>query len=231
MGTYGGPKIVTDSLVFAVDAANHKSYPGTGTIWTDLVNGSVTTTLTNGPAYSSDNAGIINFDGTNDTGEVSSVSAYSHTQAHTYESFVNASHTSTQYRWLFNNGGLNDGTSAIYQTNSSTGVIPQFFYDGGNAVATCKDGGVNKWFPFGWHHFVYRYNGDQTITFFVDGVEYDTLATALTWAATNSNPRFGAWYNGTWDAKFSLGIFRIYSKALNSTEVLQNFNATKHRFI
>ena len=42
------PKIVTDGLVFAVDAANKKSYPGSGTTWTDLA-GSSNTSLDNGP--------------------------------------------------------------------------------------------------------------------------------------------------------------------------------------
>ena len=46
------PKIVTDGLVFAVDAANKKSYPGSGTTWTDLA-GSNNGTLTNGPTFDS----------------------------------------------------------------------------------------------------------------------------------------------------------------------------------
>jgi hypothetical protein len=222
----------TDGLVFHIDAGNTSSYPGSGTTWTDLETGTVTTTLTNGPTYSSNNGGIINFDGVNDTGEISSLTAYSHTQAHTYEAFVSASHNNTGYRWLLNNGGLTGGTSAIYNTNTGVGlgVLPRFFYDGGNAVVNCKDGGSNKWFPFGWHHFVYRYNGNQTVTFFVDGVEYNTIATGRTWTATNSNPRFGAWYNGNSDAKFSLGVFRVYSKALTSTEVTTNYDGYKSRY-
>lgn len=35
MGTYYNPRIVTDSLIFALDAANPKSYPGSGTEWKD----------------------------------------------------------------------------------------------------------------------------------------------------------------------------------------------------
>jgi len=36
MGTYYNPRIVTNGLVLALDAANAKSYPGSGTAWTDL---------------------------------------------------------------------------------------------------------------------------------------------------------------------------------------------------
>lgn len=34
-----GKSIVTDGLVFYVDAANDNSYPGTGTTWSDLIGG------------------------------------------------------------------------------------------------------------------------------------------------------------------------------------------------
>ena len=33
MGFYRGPNIVTDGLVFAVDAGSTRSYPGSGTTW------------------------------------------------------------------------------------------------------------------------------------------------------------------------------------------------------
>lgn len=36
MGAAGGPKIPRDNLVCAYDAANYKSYPGSGTTWFDL---------------------------------------------------------------------------------------------------------------------------------------------------------------------------------------------------
>ncbi len=36
MGFHRGPKVVTNGLVLALDAANVKSYPGSGTVWNDL---------------------------------------------------------------------------------------------------------------------------------------------------------------------------------------------------
>ena len=36
MGFYRGPNIVTNGLVLALDAANPKSYPGSGTTWYDI---------------------------------------------------------------------------------------------------------------------------------------------------------------------------------------------------
>ena len=66
MSIFYNPRIVTDGLVLALDAGNTKSYPGSGTTWTDLSGRGNTGTLTNGPTYSSANGGSIVFDGTND---------------------------------------------------------------------------------------------------------------------------------------------------------------------
>ena len=60
------PRIVRDGLAFYLDAANTKSYPGSGTTWTDISGKGNDGTLTNGPTFSSDNLGSIVFDGSND---------------------------------------------------------------------------------------------------------------------------------------------------------------------
>ena len=65
MGFYRGPNIVTDGLIYAIDAGSERSYPGTGTTATSLV-GSDTGTLTNGVGFSSNNGGYWEFDGADD---------------------------------------------------------------------------------------------------------------------------------------------------------------------
>jgi hypothetical protein len=60
------PKIVTDGLVLYLDAANTRSYPGTGTTWSDLSRGGNNGSLINGPTFNSANGGSIVFDGSND---------------------------------------------------------------------------------------------------------------------------------------------------------------------
>jgi hypothetical protein len=66
------PKIITNGLVLALDAANPKSYPGSGTTWFDLSGNGNNGTLVNGVGYSGDNLGSLVFDGVNDYSEVSS---------------------------------------------------------------------------------------------------------------------------------------------------------------
>jgi alpha-tubulin suppressor-like RCC1 family protein len=66
MGVAYNPRLVTDGLVLALDAGNTKSYPGSGTSWTDISGQGGSATLTNGPTFSSSNLGSIVFDGIND---------------------------------------------------------------------------------------------------------------------------------------------------------------------
>ena len=66
MGVAYNSKISTDGLILCLDAANSKSYPGSGTTWYNLIPGGVNGTLTNGPTYSSANGGVIVLDGVND---------------------------------------------------------------------------------------------------------------------------------------------------------------------
>ena len=61
------PRIVRDSLILYVDAANPKSYPGSGTTWKDLSGSNHHLTLNNGPTFNSNFGGYLDFDGTNDS--------------------------------------------------------------------------------------------------------------------------------------------------------------------
>jgi len=65
MGFSFGKSIVTEGLVFYLDAANKQSYPGSGTTWTDII-GTNNGTLNNNPSFDNSNAGNIDFDGTDD---------------------------------------------------------------------------------------------------------------------------------------------------------------------
>lgn len=65
------PRIVRDNLLLYLDAANKKSYSGSGTVWNDLSGKGNNGTLVNGPTYNSANGGIIVLDGVNDYIDIS----------------------------------------------------------------------------------------------------------------------------------------------------------------
>ena len=62
---YGTPAIVTDGLVFAVDAGNQQSYV-TASLDTFNLVGSQTGSLKNDTGFSNDNQGVWDFDGADD---------------------------------------------------------------------------------------------------------------------------------------------------------------------
>lgn len=57
-----GPSIIDSDLVLHLDAANPRSYPGTGTTWSDLSGNDNHATLLNSPTFSNT---FFSFDGTN----------------------------------------------------------------------------------------------------------------------------------------------------------------------
>src|SRR6056300_893270 len=63
-----GPKIVTDGLVLCLDAANRKSYPGSGSTWYDLSGNNYHGSI-NGATFANN---TFNFDGTDDYIDLSS---------------------------------------------------------------------------------------------------------------------------------------------------------------
>lgn len=59
MSYYNGPKIATDGLIMNLDAANKKSYPGSGNTWYDLC-GNYNGTLVSSPTFTGDYGGVVN---------------------------------------------------------------------------------------------------------------------------------------------------------------------------
>ena len=220
--------IVTNGLVLDLDAAKRDSYPGSGTTWRDIVGGVITGSLTNGPTYNTSGAGSIVFDGVDDIVSFSSLTAYGGTNPHNYTAWVKFNNGSS-YKWILNNGDGSSGTSLIIY-DSKLG----FFYKGGQAVVqanTTLSTGI-------WYHLSVSYLGETTVKMYVNGALDATKNTLFptagvgtsTWSATNSNPRLGAAFNGSFPFNGSIATTQIYNRALSTAEVLQNYNATKTRY-
>jgi hypothetical protein len=71
MGTKYNPRVVTNGLVYYIDAANPRSYSGSGNTAYELQLSGIGGTLVNGVGFSSANNGSFIFDGTNDYIQVS----------------------------------------------------------------------------------------------------------------------------------------------------------------
>ena len=65
MGIISGANLIDNGLVYSLDAANFRSYSGSGLTSNALVGG-IGATLVNGVGFTSANNGSFIFDGTND---------------------------------------------------------------------------------------------------------------------------------------------------------------------
>jgi hypothetical protein len=216
--------IVTTGLVLSLDAGNPASYPGSGATWTDTVS-SIAFTLNNGPTYSSNNGGYLEFVPAGDQWADSSTSLASLStwtvEAWHYFTGVTSGSNPCLITETFVGGDLN------YALGYATGV-PNFqagFYNGGwQTTPTGYTPTSNAWYQI-----VGTYDG-TTIKLYVNDALINQ--TAYTFAPTSSGA--GIRLMNRWDSADywggRLGIVRIYDAALTAEQVTQNYNADRSRF-
>ena len=216
---YVGPDIVTDGLVFAVDAGSERSYSGSGTTWKNLGSSGSDVALTNGPVFNAANGGYFEFDGTDD---------YAYSADNSFDITGNVTINS----WIRHDG---TGTSVGNYISNSTNFGYRMRRNGGNgsnlwlyASGNNVSGGAiydNIWY------MVTGVFSSTGLRAYINGVLVGSNTTAY------GNPTFGGdFFIGT----YSVGqeIFggdiasaQVYSSALTASEILQNYNAQKNRFI
>lgn len=213
------PRIVTDGLVLALDAGNLKSYPGTGTTWTNLSRRGNNGTLTNGPTYSSSNGGSIVFDGVDDYANCGTVSDYTFgTGQFSIDIWFKRNGTQGSFASVISSSGGTDwqlepdplkfkGNSTTYDFNNAT--IPNLTW--ANVVIVREGTGTNQ------TKFYYNSLLDSTHTI------SDNFAQGQLKIGVNRGTI--SYFNG------NISISRLYvGKALTAAEVQQNFNALRGRY-
>ena len=231
MSTNYNPRIVTDSLTVALDAANSRSYSGTGTTWSDLSGNGNTGTLTNGPTYNSANGGSIVFDGLNDAVLLGSLGSF-YSQG-TISFWMNST-AAENYRNPFTTkyNGVNAGIRFEQYSNVSPygGFTAVVGNDGGsglqiidyspNAILT-----ENIWYNV---VFVWSTVANTAIGYLNGTQKFNT--THASWPTTLPAVAIGNGYNSSRYYKGSFSNLLMYNKGLSAAEVAQNFNATRGRY-
>jgi len=228
MGTFGGPQIVSDGLIMHIDSANPHSYPGSGTAINDLSGNSINGTLKNGPVFNSGNAGHIAFDGTNDY-IILPVASVLSVNYHTISSW-NYSTEFNQYGFMFektSNGLVNTQYSLFLNASN------QLYYRtyGLSNVSTTLSISANYTNSM-WTNTVATYDGSNKKIYINGVLKLTTAATGTVTQATTGTSIIGAYGSGTgYLFNGKIAQTSVYSRALTAAEVLQNYNATKTRFI
>ena len=221
MGLNHSPRIVTDGLTLCLDAGNTKSYPGSGTAWTDLSGNVRNGTLTNGPTYSSDNGGSIVFDGTDDFVQCSGSLTV------TAATFV---------AWIRRNGNQGSYDGILFSRGTSvTGL--NFFSS--NQLGYHWNGGAES---FSWASGLTIPNLEWSmcavsvtssaataylcqssgITSAINTISH--TSTILDDIKIGQDDFGGRFFTG------NIAIAQLYNRALSATEIQQNFNAHRGRF-
>jgi len=225
------PKIVTDGLVLYLDAANNRSYPGSGTTWTDLSRGSNNGTLTNGPTFNSANGGSIVFDGINDYVNCGTTDIIP--GSWTINVWVQQKKT-TGAAVFFGRSG----TAPNYDQTAILGWIAtgNKFFTQGKTVGGIYSSTTSSFSPSTTviYNVVGTFNTASTaLNLYINGVLDNTkVIGSLFTTGSNLSNQVGC-SDGTIPGNFTQGNLysvQIYNRALSSTEVLQNYNATKTRF-
>jgi len=235
MAKHHNPRIVTDGLVLCLDAANKRSYPGSGTAWTDLSGNGNNGTLVNGVGFSGDNGGGLVFDGVDDYVEITNNDLYkfSNTQAFSLNLWVRCTATSSSASIL----AFATSARGYYFTLDIDGLRTNAFFfdywDGGpfrgiqgnnnsitmnawamlTATSASNSVGDMKVYQNG-ILTSYTNRGSGTPS----AINYDTLPMRIG-ARANS-----AYFTG------NIAQVSIYNRALTPQEIQQNFNATKSRY-
>lgn len=219
MAVQYNPGIVTNGLVLCLDAANRKSYPGTGTAWTNVSGSENNGILTNGPSYSTTRGGMISFDGVDD---------------YVATSFNTALEDFTICCWF-----QKTGATVSYERIVDKSYINGFWIGRESSNANKWGGGVREANgPFGryitltdgqWHFIVSRRQG-TTHTIFGDGITGFTSGTVSNTALDATNLELSRVSGGGNPMSGNISVLNVYNRALSNDEILQNFNALRGRF-
>ena len=211
------PAIVTNGLVFNLDAGFTPSYPTTGTSWYDVSSGGNNGSLINSPTFSSANGGSIVFDGVDDYVSGTEIAELGYTNNYTIIIWLKNTNNGYVFSNKSNVGerfGINIG---------STSVVSGFFYNG--STYTTVGGNIRS----GVWEQVVVVNQNQQLTLYVSmnksttgGSPADPGQNGLRIGRRNRTSEI--YFNG------SISQIQVYNRAFTESEVLQNFNAQKSRF-
>jgi len=240
MGIAYNTSIVSDGLVYAIDAANSRSYAGSGTTVNALVGG-IGGTLVNGVGFGTSNLGSFYFDGTDDHllySNLDVVKWQNWTQMTMEFIFTLDSHTgaSANRQYLFDgrdNGGTNGALGLFYDKTGASITGLKLFH---NTVSTSyEELAIVSSLTLG-SIIHYQVSFDKTtssnnIRHYINGENVFNRSVTINSTTSNSGRVwFGRYSGGNYLWNGNLYSFKFYNRILTQQELKQNYNATKKRY-
>jgi len=220
------PSIVTDGLVLCLDAANQRSYPKSGTTWSDL-KGSNNGTLTNmdfANNFNTDNGGNFTFDGAD---EDIRTQVTQRGQRFSFSLWVKIDYSNSDtYARIIEFGNNNYVVCCINKLSySNKFTFQKLNVNNAFLVSQTSISGM-------WQHITCTYD-DNVQKLYINAIEEDSSI-----IGSRSASDFRWYFGGSPDATYStvsylagqISNVSIYSRALTADEIRQNYEATIGRY-
>ena len=231
MANQYGPRIVTDGLALYLDAANSKSYPGSGSTWYDLSGNNKHFTWFATPSFTSVGIPYFSTLGNRCSGPASNSFGINNTSGYTI--FLMCMQNSLVQTSAFKFYSTVSGGRGIF-SHCTWNDDNVYFDQGGccssNTRTSVASGGSQTWNIWTFR----RLANSSTRTISKNGVTLTTNSNAAlnidlttTGVDIGSSDEYGG-NSSTWNAR--LQGFTVYNRGLTDIEILQNYNAIKGRF-
>jgi len=234
MGIAYNTSIVRDGLVLHLDAANVKSYPGTGTTWFDLSKNGYIFTSTNPPTFV-DNGSVggkyFEYSGAGKYFDSTTNSPFSGSNfAISVVAVVSQYSTGSYYSILSQNEQDGFDSMSFLSLNGKFGT--DHWSPGGRRLITAANN--NTVYHVTWTVPSWSTHQDSTTKIYINGIEQNTeeYSRDTVGSLVSDVFRVGNWQLNRTDMDFQGRIYtiKVYNKALTEEEVKQNFKAYRGRY-
>lgn len=219
--------ITSNSLILNYDFNNPNSYVGTGTTVINIAGVGSTATLINGPTFSHLNGGSVAFDGSDDgmifpspNFATSDFTMDVWVRLNGYPPTANAAilvnRDTNDNGWLLDINSNKKGR-LVFQNNAGTQYI----------IETIDIINLSQWTN------LTAIRSDTTLSFYRNGIFQTSTSFPSNYSINSpiANDYVGRYQSPNGYLNANVSNIKYYNRALSSTEVLQNYNATKNRYI
>ena len=240
MGLAHSPSIISDGLVFHLDAANIRSYVGSGNTSYSL-NNNITLALNNGVGFTSTNRGMFTFDGTNDNLTSTNYNMpFVNNSEYTFEAVCKFNSNPNSYQTVLLYGNLSyqgfvlgKARSGFINYEGVGGALYGGIYGTANAMIAASTINGDQTVSMGFVHYVYTLSKPASVyvaKLYVNGQLNSSNTTSITSYTFGSLNTFNIGGPSGDSVNGNIAIMRVYNRALSEQEILQNYNATRKRF-
>lgn len=227
MGQYYNPVIASpDTLALNMDAANTRSYAGSGNTWFDLSAYSNSGALTSVTFGGSGATSALVFDGTTSLINLGSTKGGNVTTEWTVESWIKPTTAGEGNSGRIFQHSPGGGTGFVCSLSGSTSPVNLRLdtYPFGTPAVLSSCVTLNSWQQVVWAF------SPGSVTFYVNGASVGTssITSPSSYTFTDYIGNSSGSASNTFDG--SISIVRLYRNTLTATEILQNFNAHRGRY-